>query len=178
MARADETRVNLTLTVTTTAAVALRLKDKIGGLPLVLAKVSEVTGPGDQQKAHVQRLDRAVARGVKGAKEVREAYSGRGPLAVELYVQAGAGRKDEELDNLSVTIKPEEGCEVGGTQGFDGDKSITENTDPSKFTQIVTCECGWTDTVMKPKTLPRVEIDCPECGKTIRLEDDDGVDEK
>ncbi len=178
MARVDETRVELTLTVVTNAGLANRLKEKIGGLPLILTKVSEATGPGDQRKSHVERLDRAIVRGVKGAKEVREAYSGRGPLTVELQVHAGAGRKGEELDNLSVTIKPEEDCEVGGTQGFDGDKSITENTDPSKFTQIVTCECGWTDGVTMPRTLRRCEIECPECGKTIRLEDDEEAKRK
>lgn len=108
MAGVDETTVTLTLKVTTQASLALRLKDKIGDLPLVLARISEVTGPGDQKATHRYRLKKAVELGMDGAEEIQESYSGRGPEMVELTIQAGAGRKGETLDNVLITIRPED----------------------------------------------------------------------
>jgi len=111
MASVDDTMVNLTLTVTTTAGMALKLKDKIGGLPLLMTRVSYVEGPGDKKKAHRERLERAVAMGIPTAPAAMEAYDGRGPEDVELTIRAGTGTTGEQLDNLNITIKPAE--EVG-----------------------------------------------------------------
>lgn len=108
MAGVDETTVTVTLKFTTQAFLALRLKEKIGDLPLILSRVSEVCGPGDQKKAHRERLEKGISLGVDGAEEILESYSGRGPEQVELTVQAGAGRKGEILDNVLVAIAPDE----------------------------------------------------------------------